>query len=198
MPQDRTRKVVIAGVLSAISVFLSVTPLGFIPWAGASLTIMHIPVILGAVLEGPVVGLVIGLIFGVSSMLRAAIAPASPLDPAFTNPLISVLPRLFIGPIAWLVWSGLKRWPVIGLIGAGIAGSATNTILVLGMIGLVPSAIGILREITVSPDIPAVTLLGGIALANGVPEAIASAVLVLLVAAAWWGIRTGRRQRSNI
>jgi len=159
---------------------------------------MHIPVILGAVLEGPVVGLVIGLIFGVSSMLRAAIAPASPLDPAFTNPLISVLPRLFIGPIAWLVWSGLKRWPVIGLIGAGIAGSATNTILVLGMIGLVPSAIGILREITVSPDIPAVTLLGGIALANGVPEAIASAVLVLLVAAAWWGIRTGRRQRSNI
>jgi uncharacterized membrane protein len=198
MPQERTRKIVIAGVLSAISVFLSVTPLGFIPWAGASLTIIHIPVILGAVLEGPVVGLVIGFIFGVSSMLRAAIAPNSPLDPAFTNPLISVLPRLFIGPVAWLVWNALKRWPAAGLIGAGIAGSLTNTVLVLGMIGLVPSALGILRELTASADVPAITLLGGIALANGVPEAIASAILVLLVAAAWWGIRAGRRQKSSV
>jgi uncharacterized membrane protein len=198
MPQDRTRKIVITGVLGAISIFLGLTPLGFIPWAGASLTIMHIPVILGAVLEGPVVGLVIGFIFGVFSMIRAATSPQSPLDIAFTNPLISVLPRLFIGPVAWLVWSGLKRWPVIGLIGAGISGSLTNTVLVLSMIALVPSALGILREITAAGTTPTLTLLWAIAVANGLPEAIASAVLVLAVGAAWWGIRVGRRQKSNI
>jgi uncharacterized membrane protein len=198
MPQDRTRKIVITGVLGAISIFLGLTPLGFIPWGGASLTIMHIPVILGAVLEGPVVGLIIGFIFGVFSMIRAATAPQSPLDIAFTNPLISVLPRLFIGPVAWLVWSGLKRWPVIGLIGAGISGSLTNTVLVLTMIALVPSALGILREITAAGTTPTLTLLWAIAVANGLPEAIASAVLVLAVGAAWWGIRVGRRQKSNI
>ena len=198
MPQARTRKIVITGVLSAISIFLGLTPLGFIPWAGASLTIMHIPVILGAVLEGPVVGLVIGLIFGLSSMIRAAVAPTSPLDVAFTNPLISVFPRLFIGPVAWLIWSGLKRWPVVGLIGAGLGGSITNTVLVLTMIGLVPSALGILRDITAAGNTPTIALLWAIALANGLPEAIASAILVLAVAAAWWGLRVGRRKQANL
>jgi uncharacterized membrane protein len=198
MPQDRTRKIVITGVLGAISIFLGLTPLGFIPWGGASLTIMHIPVILGAVLEGPVVGIIVGLIFGIFSMIRAATAPQGPLDVAFTNPLISVLPRLFIGPVAWLIWSGLKRWPVIGLIAAGIGGSLTNTVLVLGMIALVPSAIGILRDITSAGTTPTLTLLWAIAVANGLPEAIASAVLVLAIAGAWWGIRVGRRQKSNL
>jgi len=48
-----TRKIVIAGVMGAISVFLGATHLGFIPWlAGAALTIMHVPVIIGAVLIG--------------------------------------------------------------------------------------------------------------------------------------------------
>lgn len=198
MPQDRTRKIVITGVLGALSIFLGLTPLGLIPWGAASLSIMHIPVILGAVLEGPVVGLVLGLIFGVFTMVRAGLAPNGPLDVAFTNPLISVLPRLFIGPVAWLIWSGLKRWPVIGLILAGAGGSLTNTVLVLGMIGLVPSAIGILRDLSAAGSTPTLTLLAGIAVANGVPEAIASAVLVLAVAAAWWGIKVGRRQKSNL
>lgn len=198
MPQDRTRKIVITGVLGAITIFLGLTPLGFITWGTVSLTIIHIPVILGAVLEGPVVGLIVGLIFGIFSMIRAATSPQGPLDVAFTNPLISVLPRLFIGPVAWLIWSGLKRWPVIGLIAAGIGGSVTNTVLVLGMIALVPSAIGILRDITAAGSTPTLTLLWAIAVANGLPEAIASAIIVLAVAAAWWGIRVGRRQKSNI
>ncbi|HEX7434480.1 MAG TPA: ECF transporter S component, partial [Anaerolineaceae bacterium] len=109
MPQDRTRKIVVAGIMAAISCFLGLTHWGFIPWfGGVSLTIMQVPVIIGAVLEGPLVGAIIGLIFGVFSMLQAAIAPNGPTDVWFTNPLLSVLPRLAIGPLAWLVWQGLK------------------------------------------------------------------------------------------
>lgn len=185
MPQDRTRKIVVTGIMGAISIFLGLTRWGFLPWfGGVSLTIMHIPVIIGAVLEGPIVGLAIGLIFGLFSMLQAAIAPNGPADVWFTNPLLSVLPRLFIGPVAWLVWMALKRWPVVGLIGAGIAGSLTNTILVLGMIGLM----GLLPW-------PA---LGAIVVANGLPEAVISAILVLAVVAAWRQIRVGRREGANI
>lgn len=183
MPQERTRKIVITGVMGAISAILGWTHWGFIPWfGGISLTIMHVPVIIGAVLEGPVVGVMIGLIFGLFSMLQAAIAPSGPGDLAFTNPLIAVLPRLFIGPVAWLVWRALQRWPAVGLISAGIAGSLTNTILVLGMLGisqLVPWA-----------------LVGSVAVANGVPEAAASAVLTLAVVAAWRRIEFGRRGAS--
>jgi uncharacterized membrane protein len=198
MAQDRTRKIVITGILGALSIFLALTPLGFWTWGPVSATILHVPVIIGAVLEGPVVGLAVGLIFGVFSMIRAATAPNGPLDPAFTNPLISVLPRLFIGPVAWLVWIALKRWRPLGLIAAGIAGSVTNTVLVLGMIGLVPSALGLLRDLLKAPSTPAVSLLASLAMANGLPEAIVSAVLVLVVVAAYWRIRVGRRQGANL
>jgi uncharacterized membrane protein len=180
MSPSRTRTIVIAGVLSAISILLGITRWGFIPWfGGVSLTIMHVPVIIGAVLEGPVVGALIGLIFGVFSMIQAAVAPNGPADVWFTNPLLSVLPRIFIGPAAWLAWRALRKWPVVGLIGAGIAGSLTNTLLVLGMIGL----LGFLPW----------AALGGIAVANGLPEIGVSALIVLAVIAAWKQIDTGRK-----
>ncbi|WP_286316919.1 ECF transporter S component, partial [Romboutsia ilealis] len=43
------RKMAIIGVLSAISIMLSMTPLGFIPIGPTNATIMHIPVIIGAI-----------------------------------------------------------------------------------------------------------------------------------------------------
>src|SRR5512137_816388 len=96
------RKIVVTGALGALSIALMLTPLGMIPWfAGVSLTVMHVPVIIGAVLEGPIVGVCIGAIFGVTALVRAAIAPNGPIDPFFVNPLISVLPRLLIGLAAW-------------------------------------------------------------------------------------------------
>lgn len=184
MPQERTRKIVIAGILSAISIFLGVTRLGFItlPW-NLSLTIMHIPVIIGAILEGPVVGLVIGLIFGVSSMIQA-LTTGSALDAVFTNPLIAVLPRLFVGPIAWLVWKGLQRWRVIGLIAAGLIGSLAHTLMVL-------TAINLFAGISWA-------ILGPVIFTNGIAEAVASAVLVVAVVAAYWQFQVGKRQGANI
>jgi len=185
MPQSRTRKIAIAGVLGAISALLGWTHWGYLPWfSGASLTIMHIPVIIGAVLEGPIVGAAIGLIFGVSSLIQSAIAPTGPTDVWFTNPVLSVLPRLFIGPVAWLVWSALKRWPVPGLIVTGIAGSFTNTILVLAMIGV----LGYIPWIALVP----------IAIANGLPEAGAAALLTLVVVAAWQQIEIGHKKGANL
>ncbi len=185
MPQNRTRKIVITGVLGAISALLGWTDWGFIPWfSGASLTIMHVPVIIGAILEGPVVGAIIGLIFGLFSMLQAAIAPSGPTDVWFTNPILAVLPRLFIGPVAWLVWKALQRWNVPALIVAGIAGSLTNTILVLGTI----VAMGFLTLPVVIP----------VAVVNGLPEAAVSAIITLAVVAAWRQIRIGKRQGSNL
>ena len=95
MPQNRTRKLVITGVMGAITVLLGVTHWGFIPWfGGISLTIMHVPVIIAAILEGPIVGLGVGFIFGIFSLIQAAVAPTSPADVWFTNPLLSIVPRL--------------------------------------------------------------------------------------------------------
>jgi uncharacterized membrane protein len=176
-----TRKIVVAGVMSAIAILLGATHWGFIPWiTGASITIMHIPVIIGAVLEGPIVGLIIGFLFGLFSLIQGAVAPTGPADVWFVNPLLSILPRLFIGPVAWLVYRALKRVnELLALAVSGIVGSLTNTVLVLGMIGLlghVPWA-----------ALPAIVV------ANGLPEAAVAAVLTTAVVAAWKGIRRGKQ-----
>ncbi|WP_319478260.1 ECF transporter S component [Marispirochaeta aestuarii] len=179
----RIRFLVITGALGALSIVLSLTPLGFIPWVGgASLTTMHIPVIVGAIIEGPVAGAIIGGIFGIFGMIRAAIAPQGPLDPLFVNPLVSLLPRLLIGPAAWGVWSFLKRFPLPALILAGIAGSLVNTVLVL-------SALGLLEALPWK-------VIAGVAVANGLPEAAAAALITLAVVAAWKRIDTGKGRSS--
>jgi len=195
MSTSRTRTIVITGVLSAISILLAVTPIGYlISIAGISATTMHIPVIIGAVLEGPVVGALIGLVFGLTSLIRAATAPNGPIDPLFINPLLSVLPRLLIGPAAWLAWRALRRWPVVGLAAAGVAGSITNTILVLVMLGLfLPQNFKLTDELILS-DAVKWPFLAGIATTSGVLEMIVSSVIVVAVLAAWFQIDTGRKK----
>ena len=168
-----TRQVAVTGVLGAVIVLLSVTPLGFIPWlAGASLTVMHVPVIVGALLEGPLVGLVLGLIFGITSLIQAAVAPRGPSDVWFTNPLVSVAPRLLIGPAAWMAHRFVSRVSATAALAVGaLAGSLANTILVLGALGLY----GFLPW----------ALIATIAATNGLPEAVAAAVITVAVVKAW-------------
>jgi uncharacterized membrane protein len=185
MAQDRTRKIVVTGALGAVAILLGLTHWGFIPWfGGISLTIMQVPVIIGAILEGPLVGAGIGLIFGLFSLVQAAVAPTSPGDVVFTNPLISVLPRLFIGPVAWLIWTSLKKVPVVALIISGLAGSLTNTVLVLGMFGIY--------------GIYSWPVLGGIALANGLPEAGVSAVITVIVVSITLQLKVGKKQGADL
>lgn len=185
MAQERTKKIVITGALSAVTVLLGLTHWGFIPWfGGISLTIMALPVIIGAILEGPLVGLGIGLIFGLFSLLQAAIAPNGPGDVVFTNPLISVLPRLLIGPAAWMVWVGLKKIPALGLILAGITGSVTNTVFVLGMMGLF--------KLYPWP------MIGAVAVANGLPEAGVTAVLTLLIVGLVLQLKIGKKRGADL
>ncbi len=179
----RTRFIATTGALSALSIVLAMTPLGMIPWfAGASLTTMHIPVIIGAILEGPVAGTIIGLVFGLFGMIRSMIAPQGPIDLMFQNPMVSVLPRLVIGVAAWGVWNLLKKYPVPGIIAAGIAGSLTNTILVLG-------ALSLLNFLPWSAAV-------GVAVTNGLLEAVAAAIITLAVVSAWKRIDNGTGKSS--
>jgi uncharacterized membrane protein len=173
--------------MSAIAILLGATRWGFLPWFGAaSITIMHVPVIIGAVLEGPIVGLGIGFLFGLFSLIQAAIAPIGPADVWFVNPLLSILPRLFIGPLAWLAYRASVRVralekvnQILALVVAGVVGSLTNTALVLGMIGV----LGHLPWAALPP----------IAAVNGIPEAAVAAIITLAVVAAWKGIQRGRK-----
>lgn len=132
-----TRRTVTAGVLSAITLIMGFIPfLGFIPLPFGNATIEHVPVILGAVLEGPVVGMVTGVVFGAISWYRALTVPPTPGQIVFVlalrNPLVAVLPRILIGLFSWLVFAGLQRFNRdAAAFVAGFLGSATNTIFVV-------------------------------------------------------------------
>ena len=102
------RKMTIIGVLGAISVVLGMTPLGFIPVGPTRATIMHIPVIIGAIMEGPIVGGVVGLIFGLFSIFQAITNPL-PTSFVFLNPIVSVLPRVLIGITTYYAYNALKK-----------------------------------------------------------------------------------------
>lgn len=125
-----TERIVIAGVLAAITIILGVVPgLGFIPIPNTtgSATTEHIPTILGGIVGGPLVGIVSGLIFGILSFLRST-------TPIFKDPLVAIVPRLFIGLVAWAVFAGLVRFNRdVAAVVAGFLGSATNTVLVLSI-----------------------------------------------------------------
>ena len=97
------KQMAIIGMLSAISIMLSMTPLGFIPIGPIDATIMHIPVIIGAIIEGPIVGGIIGFIFGFTSFIRAITMP-KPTSFVLMNPFISILPRVIMGIVSFYVY----------------------------------------------------------------------------------------------
>ena len=175
-----TRQITTAGILSAISIFLGITHIGFIPFLGTSITIMHLPVIIGAVLEGPLVGTIIGALFGIFSLLQAYLAPTGPGDLFFRDPLVSIFPRLFIGVVAWAVYRAVKPLnEIVALALAAAAGTLTNTVLVLGML--------VLRQYIP----PAVAW--AVAIANAPLELIAAVIITVAVVAAWKRLEYGRK-----
>jgi len=167
------RQIVIAGILGGIAIFLGYTRLGFIPVPNISgnATIMHVPAILGGALEGPVVGTIVGGIFGVFSFIQAEV-------PFFRDPLVSILPRLFIGVVSWAVFASLRRWSIdVAAAAAGVLGSMTNTVGVLGMAVL----LGYLPLVAVVPILP-----------QAIAEAILAAVVTVVVVRGVMLYRSGR------
>lgn len=118
-------------MMIAITFILMNTPLGTIPLGAISVTIAHIPILLATILFGLRSGLIMAFIFGVMSLLTALIAPNSVLDPLFINPLISILPRMFIPLTTYAVYKSLAKVNnTVAIILATAIGNLTNTLFV--------------------------------------------------------------------
>ncbi len=157
---------------------------------------MHIPVILGAILLGPLAGAILGGVFGICSMISNTMAPTL-LSFAF-SPFISVSVsgvsgiwkslwiclgcRILIGVISGWLWIFLQRLKTpsyVALPLTGFVGSMTNTAFVMGSIyklfaGEYAGAKGV--AVDAVWDLIMVTVTS-----SGIPEAIAAAVLVALI-----------------
>jgi uncharacterized membrane protein len=174
--------------LTVISMFVAILILqtfvpflGYIPLGTIDITIVHITVILAAVLFGPKIGLIIGTSWGLLSLIRAY-TRLTAFNFVFLNPLISVLPRLLVGWLSGILFNGLKNKVSEQMAYAITAfiGTLLNTILVLGSIYLFASesyaaALGV-------PESALLGILGTIVITNGVVEAIASVIILPLIA----------------
>ena len=140
-----TRKLVLTATMSALIVMLGITKLGLIPLGpAASITILHVPIILAACFIGLPSALFTGAVFGIMSLVQAAMSPSGVLDPLFVNPLVSVLPRILTGLIAWALWFGFNKIPKFPrAVAAGLTAflaTVCHTLMVIGSLYLFQGA----------------------------------------------------------
>ena len=185
-----TRWLTSVALMAAIVILLANTSLGMIQLPVIKATTVHIPVILGAVLLGPMAGAVLGGVFGICSLISNTTAPTllsfafSPfmsttgLAGAIKAVWISVGCRVMIGVGSGWLWILLRKLKVntsIALPITGFAGSMLNTILVMGSIYFLLAA-----EYAGARNVAVDAVWGlilGTVTASGIPEALAGAVL---------------------
>jgi uncharacterized membrane protein len=172
-----TRQLTMVGMLSGISIMLGLTGYGFIPLPLAKATIMHIPVIVGTLVEGPLVGMLVGLIFGIFSVFQNMTTPSA-LSFAFMNPLVSVLPRVLIAVTTYYSYKLMRGKDSIKIGVAAAIGSITNTFGVLTMVYILYAA-RFAEAKHVSQSLAAKTIYLGIAVPNGIPEAIIAVMITI-------------------
>jgi len=160
-------------LFSIIAIMSTVPQLGFISLFGVPLTLLHIPVLLGA-LWFPKYAWTYGLVFGLSSWFVALIRPVTPIDVLFQNPLVSVAPRLVFGLLIPLVYITLTKLNLKALQATAVTAfvmTIVHAILVLSMLAVFGLELFGGSQVVLS-------VIGGILLTNSVPEAILAVVVV--------------------
>ena len=180
-------------LMAAIIIVLANTPLGMIQLPIIKATTVHIPVIIGAILFGPLAGAILGGVFGICSLISNTMAPtllsfafspflASNLAGVLKALWISVGCRILIGVAAgwiWILFRKIKLNTYVALAIAGFAGSMVNTIMVMGSIYfLLAQQYAEAKEVAVTAVFG---LIMGTVTASGIPEALAAAVLVAVI-----------------
>ena len=120
----KSYELVLTALFTAIIVVMAFTPLGFIPLVVINATIIHIPVILGAIFCGPKKGAFLGFVFGLTSFIKNTLMPtsmsafvfspilASSIDGAagvVKSTIICFVPRILVGIIPYFVYRGIVK-----------------------------------------------------------------------------------------
>ncbi len=180
-------------LLLSILIVLNFTPLGFPRIGIVEMTLMSIPVIVGAVVLGPAAGAFLGLAFGIFSFM---LAPSHPLfsvalaEQPIALAAVCIIPRILIGITSAYTEKAFNNafgHSKTSYVVASLIGSLTNTVLFIGGIMLLLNKV-------LTPKMAELGLLSeksftffwlSIGAINGIPEAIvcttvsASVIVVL-------------------
>lgn len=136
MKNEKTYELVLTALFTAIIVIMAFTPLGYIPLVVINATIIHIPVILGALFLGPKKGAFLGFVFGFTSFINNTFNPVTPsafvFSPVLAMDIVGVsgifkslyicfVPRILVGVVPYYVYlliyrllkGGQKVWRIV-------------------------------------------------------------------------------------
>jgi uncharacterized membrane protein len=141
MNKSKTKDIALIAIMTSLILIFAIFPIsiGTIDMAFMAL----LPVIVVTQVKGLKFGMILGAIFGIVSF-AVSFSLRSVLSPIFMNPLVSIVPRLFIAVTTHfsgvLIEKILRKTKLNTKIGdsikygvSGALGVCTNTVLVLGM-----------------------------------------------------------------
>ena len=134
----KTLQMVQTAILAAILIVMAFTPLGYFNLGPVSITFLMIPVVIGAIVVGPAAGAFLGLVFGLSSFIKAF------SDPLFGSILLNInwmytlilclVPRTLMGLLVGFIFRALSKidkTKIVSFIISSASGALLNTALFL-------------------------------------------------------------------
>lgn len=139
MRNKKTIKMVQMAILIAIILLMAFTPIGFIRTGGLSIQLIMIPVMVGAMVLGPLAGAVCGFAFGLMSFIQCfGLEPFGTvllgINPFFTF-LVCIPTRILAGYLGGLIFQLLKKVDKTNIFSffiGGLSGAILNTVLFMG------------------------------------------------------------------
>lgn len=123
------------GVLAALIVVMTFTPLGYLKVGALSITFLMIPVVIGAIIVGPVGGAVLGGVFGLTSFIQCfgmdAFGTALADINVFYCAIMCFVSRILAGFLAGVVFrlvDKIDKSRVVSFGAASLTGALLNTV----------------------------------------------------------------------
>lgn len=178
MKNNKTRKIVLTALMIALMLVLQLTGVGLIKLGVINITLYCTIIAIGTLILGWKSGVTLGVAFTAISLWSAIQAPSALVAPIMAESvpmvcLMSFLPRILVPLVTYCLHSVLVKKNVNGKVAIAVsaaAGSLTNTVFYLGLM-----LIG--YAVTVANYTGLLATVGSIALAAGLPEAAAAAIV---------------------
>ena len=188
-PKDSNRRKILRltqlAMLSAIILLMAFTPLGYLKIGPLEITFLMIPVVLGAVLMGPLDGAILGAVFGATSFIQcfgfsAFGATLLGINPFYTF-ILCLVPRILIGLVSGYLFILLEKLHVNQVVSyalAGLAGALTNTVFFVGFLILFFGNSAYIQSFGEN----LIAIVGVLVTTNSLIEAVTCTVMVTILA----------------
>lgn len=179
----RTVKMVLLAILAAIMLILAFTPLGYLKVGVIEISFMMVPAAVGAIVLGPLAGLILGGVFGATSFIQALTATSEfgaklvAINPFYTF-ILTMVPRILMGWLTGLIFQALHRIDRTRFISYGAASLSAallNTIFFMSFLILLFGNTDFIKSFQGDMKlIPFIIAFVGI---NGLVEAVATMII---------------------